>query len=174
MGRRGTTISRTGNNPWRGFTLIEVVVVAAVITVLLVASVPAFQQTFQSLRAEQAAFEVTQLLRVGRERAVAEGRPMAWVWDGAAHRARVEPAPSDGAGAEDTAASGQIITGARLSPQLAVTLLREQELADRVTFFPDGTSDRAAISLSLGASVYHVDVDAATGQPALSAGTAAR
>src|SRR3989338_7437801 len=64
-----------------GFTLVEVILVAVVLGMLMMVSVPRFQQTAQRLQTEQTAFALTQLLRYAHERAVAQGDEIIWVWD---------------------------------------------------------------------------------------------
>ena len=59
-----------------GFTLIELILVSVVLSILLAAAAPRFQQTAQRLRAEQSAFECAQLLRMAHERAIAEGETL--------------------------------------------------------------------------------------------------
>lgn len=154
-----------------GFTLIEVVLVAVVLAILLTATLPGFQRTARRLRAEHAAFELAQLARLAHERAVSEDREVVWTWDEERRRARVEAAVERGAGEP-----ADPVDGSPLPAGAAVTVARGgEEVACRcVRFFPEGTAEAAAVTVSLGDDVYTVTVDAATGQARLAAGAPAR
>ena len=192
MGSRETTTSRIGsdihcgfriaNSQWLiGFTLIEVVLVAVVLAILLTAAVPRFQQTAERLRVEQAAFEFAQLLRMAHERAVAESRAMVWVWDAAAHRARLEPDEgSDGFGNVQPPAPQPpprgLAESSVLPAAISVSVSGEGGASgcSCVHFFPEGTSEPATLILSAGERAYTVTVDEATSRVRLSAGRTAR
>ena len=61
-----------------GFTLIEVILVALIMAILAVSVTPQLTRTAQRLRAEHAAFEQMQWLRLAHERAVAESQVITW------------------------------------------------------------------------------------------------
>ncbi len=154
-----------------GFTLIELVLVAVVLGILLVGTVPKFSHTVERLRVERAAFELAQLMRYARERAVSDGQAMSWVWDDRTRRARIERDQPDGG---ETTGERRFMNSFHLPAHVVVELLRNSERVDRVHFFPDGTSEPATLSLTLGQIVYTMEIDEATGQPLLAAGTPAR
>ena len=164
-------VERAGSGRGAGFTIIELALVSVVLLILLAASIPRFAETAQRLRLERTAFELTQLLRVAHERAVAQGQPMLWVWDDETRSAHLE-AVVEGAPVrleERMAHSEPLMAGATLE------LLRDaRPVACRcVNFLPDGTSEPTTIALAFGASRYTVTVHEATAQACLAAGTAA-
>ena len=155
----------------RGFTLIEVVLVAIALTVLLTATLPRFRQTAQRLRAEQTAFEFTQLLRYAHERAVAEGHVTSLVWDHDAQRAGLEVIQDDG---QPLWLSERAARSAPLAGGLSVNLSRDSSPVDRITFYPDGTSEPALLRVFYDEHDYTVTIDAATSQVVLATGPAPR
>lgn len=155
----------------RGFTLVEVILVAIALTMLLTASIPRFHQTAQRLHAEQTAFGFTQLLRYAHERAVADGRATAMVWDADASRASLEIIQEDG---QPLLLAERAASSEPVSREISVRVTRDGAPAERVTFFPDGTSEAAIVELAADTFLYTVTVDAATSQVALSKGSPAR
>ena len=155
------------------FTLIEIVLVAVMLSALLLGSVPGFQRTAQRLRLEQGAFECAGLARLARERAVNEARPMVWTWDEERLRARIEPAP-DASSPGEPDASDRMESGP-LPAGMTVTLERDGRPVDCrcATFFPEGTAEQAVMTLESGDQTYRVVIDA-TGQTSVAAGPAAR
>lgn len=131
--------------PCGGFTLIEMTLVALVIAILAIAAVPRLTHTAQRLRAEGAAFELMQWLRLAHQRAVAEGATVTWVWDAEAHRAALEP---DGPRTPS------------MPPGVEVAVLRDGRPVDCrcVRFFPSGVGDPATITVG----PYTIAVDGAT------------
>lgn len=156
-----------------GFTLIEVVIVAAVMAILLIASLPRFQQSAQRLRVEQRAFEFAQLLRYARERAVAQSRDAFWVWDDAARRAHLEQADELGRPVrleERATESAPLVDGA----SVAVRVDGQRSACDCVQFLADGTATPATVAITLDELAYTVSVDGATGRATVATGPAAR
>jgi type II secretion system protein H len=166
------TTSRTGTDR-RGFTLVEIVLVAVVLSVLLLGSVPGFQRTARRLRLEQGAFELAALARLARERAVDETRPMAWTWDEERLRVRIEPV-RDASSPPEPKDAERMESGA-LPADVTVTVERDGQRVDCrcANFFPEGTADGAVMTLESGEQTYRVIIDA-TGQTSVAAGPAAR
>ncbi len=149
----------------RGFTLIEVVLVAIVLAILLTATVPRFQQAAQRLHTEQTAVDLMQLLRYAHELTVAQGEAIAWVWDSDTRQARLARVADVGRQwlTEPQARSRAI------DDEISIEGTQD---VDAVTFFPDGTSEPATLHVASGRNAYTLTVDAATSQVALSAGPA--
>ncbi len=160
------------------FTLVELVFVMVIIAILLSFTSPQFARTAARLRVEHTAFELTQLLRYARERAISQNDAMAVEWDGQAHRARV--VIIEGTNRQQAAPAGgtsdqPILQSARVPAEIAVRLMRGDAPTARVEFFPDGTSDSATtLEVSHGANAYTIHIDEATGEATLTAGPAAR
>ena len=180
--------SLPGQPPASGFTLLEVVLVSAVLVILLVTSAPRFAQTAQRLRAEQTAFALIQSLRYAREQAIFQGRSVVWAVDDASRRVELYAF----AAAPDGSFSGQRLSGRAatygpLSPEFSIQLRREEQPlscaagaiiecgeCQCVQFFADGTGESAQLQLQLGGLVYTVAIDAATGSSLLTRGPATR
>jgi prepilin-type N-terminal cleavage/methylation domain-containing protein len=163
--------------PEVGFTLVELVFVMVILAVLLSFASPQLSKTAQRLRVEQAAFEMTQLMRYARNRAVTQEREMVWSWDNDARRAHVEAAAGSGA-QEDEASKAfekRFLESARVAEGITLNLMRDGSLVDDVSFFPDGTSSLpfTIIEVSRGVNVYHVRVDGESGQATITSGAAA-
>ena len=186
MGSRETTTSPTGSREpcgirhcRFGFTLIEVILIAAVIGILLAASIPKFQQTAQRLRAEQAAFGLTQLLRFSHELSVTDGAEVVWAWEGIGRTIGIwERGDEEGAWSDRSpssrAALGEAVSLAveHRAPPLGCP---EPVAASAcVHFFPDGTSEPATVMVQVDNHSYRVTVDAATSDALLFAGPAPR
>lgn len=173
--------SRTTNDERaRAFTLVEIVLVAAVLVVLLVVTLPRFQATSQRLHAERSAFELAQLFRYAHGRAVAQGDVIVVTWDGDRRRASLGSLDGAEAATWPTDCSRQPLP---LSPQLqsvtvpetiTVNLVREDRAVTCVHFFPDGTSDPTTLHLMHRALDYIVTVYGPTSHVALATRPAAR
>ena len=171
----GFRIARVGlfairHSPWRvGFTLLELTLVMVTLGIVLLAVTPRLQQTAQRLRAEQAAAELSQLMRVAHEQAVASSQETVWIWDAPSHRARVETVPQD-SGDEPKDAAPQVSTviaqSAQVPDGIFIELTRTEEPLDCrcVHFFPEGTSEQATLTVRLSAQILTATVDEATSQ----------
>ena len=167
-----------------GFTFIELVLVCIVLSLLLLASIPRFQQTAQRLRLEHTAFGLAQLLRAAHERAIAEQREVVWAWDGGARRAQLyavsmtTEVPMGEPIEERAAQSPPLAEGMALTVEYqAQPVGCPMGVADGagcIRFLPDGTSEPALVSIGAQQLVYTVTVHEATGQVVLSRGPAAR
>lgn len=166
-------------SPAFGFTLIELVLVTAVIGILLVVSIPRFQQTAQRLRLEQTAFAFAHLLRYTHERAVSQGQDMVWTWEDATHQMRSEPVVAEApvGGGDQPASLPQASAVSDTIPEgFSLTLLRHGEPVgcQCIHFFLDGTSEATILTLHSREAAYTIQVDEATGQVVLTTGTSAR
>ena len=149
------------------FTLVELILVAAVLVILVATAVPRFRNTARRLQAEQAAFELAQHLRGASAYAVAQQQVIRWVWDDKAHSAYLELLSEVG---EPTPLSGRIARTSPLPDDLSVEFVE----VDKLQFLPDGTSDAATLIVSVDSHVYTVTVDAVTSQVVISAGAPSR
>ena len=177
---RVEALATASHRTLRAFTLIELALVAVVLVILVAAAIPRLQQTALRLRVEQAASELTQLLRAAHEQAVASGGETVWVWDADARRARVEAAPptnvGGGAGGADAAPAMEPLRSRALPEGFSVQLLLDGAPVEChcVRFFPEGTSEPATLTVSFQAHVMTATVDETTGHVVLLPGSAAR
>ena len=157
-----------------GFTLIEVMLVAALLVVLLAAVVPKLQQTAQRLRAEGAAFELAHVLRYAHGRAVAQGDVLVASWDVEAHRLRLRAV--DGRDPQswprqcpvDAVPVAPSADSAIIPASIAVTLARQDQPASCVMFFPDGTSQPTTVHVTHHGRDYAIAIDPSTSDVQLS------
>jgi len=165
------------------FTLIELVLVAVVLSMLLAASIPQFRHTAQRLRAEHSVFEFVQLLRLCHERAVAEGRDILWVWDDEARRAHLYALGTVDGESTANPLEGRFGRSARLADDASVQLEHPEgvdpcpdgvpERAACIQCFPDGTSEPMTMTVAVGRHSYVVTVNEATSHVVLTTRAAA-
>ena len=136
----------------RGFTLIEVLVVVALIAAVGVLAVGVFGNGFERLQLRSAVNEVAGNLRHTRALAISTGRPQRFV---IAPQARTWHA----AGGRD----------GRLPERMAVEFTGAREVQPRegegaIVFFPDGASTGGRVALVAGNARWQVDVAWLTGE----------
>ncbi|MBI4341695.1 MAG: hypothetical protein HY598_05380 [Candidatus Omnitrophica bacterium] len=154
------------------FTLIELAFVTAILVILLAVSAPKFQQVAERLRTEQSIVHFAQTLRAARERAIAEARPVAWVWDEQARRTHLEAV---GADRRLERLEDRMVSVALPSSVVVQISRQDQPVECRCIYFlPDGSSDpTTTLAVKSPTAVYTVTVHEATGWACLAAGTAA-
>jgi general secretion pathway protein H len=140
----------------RGYTLIETVVVLAVLALAAAVVAPAVGRGLDAIRLRAEAAGVASFLRAARERAIAQHRTLE-VGVADAGRALVLTASRPDPGREDE----RLVR--RLSP--LVRLAAEPAPARAVVFFAHGLSSGGRLVLErAGAAVYEVRVDPLTGR----------
>ncbi|NQT90167.1 MAG: prepilin-type N-terminal cleavage/methylation domain-containing protein [Candidatus Omnitrophica bacterium] len=87
--KRNNILSVRPNLERAGFTLIELVLVAAIILVLTAVSTPLFKRTYEDLRLTSSAKELAAVMRFCHERAVFERRPFRLIIDETKRRYQV-------------------------------------------------------------------------------------
>ena len=145
----------------QGFTFIELVFVTLALGVLVVSVLPGFRQTWAHLQEERTAFQIAQSLRSARVLAIAQGQPIAWIWEGEAHRMWLGTQQDDGTAVPVPGRWG----APRVLPEgVTLTVTREQHDVSRVSFFPDGTSQLTTLMIgSAAAAHYQIAVHETTG-----------
>lgn len=139
--------------PSRGFTLIELMVVLAVLALLLTVAVPFFPKALPGAEIKGAARELAAGLRTARSRAITLNREVGFTLDVEGRRFAVN----------------EVGEARELPPDVEISFVTARsELLDETTgvirFFPDGSSTGGRVSLAHGARGYHVDVDWLTGR----------
>ena len=138
-----------------GFTLVELLVVLAILALVVALGVPAFQRVLPGLQLKSGAETVATAMREARGLAIGTNTEIALVIDIDEHSLRLGDSPP-----------------VRLPPGLALTLLtaRREVIGSgsgRIRFYPDGTSTGGRVTLALDHRVYHVAVDWLTGRVVL-------
>ncbi len=139
--------------PPRGFTLIELIVVLAIMALMLVIAAPYASNALPGVTLTSAAHDVAAGPRTARSLAISRNREVAFTLDVAAHRFTVD--------------HGRAMRS--LDEALDITLeTARSELDDEtvgtIRFFSDGSSPGGRVTLALGERDYHIDVDWLTGR----------
>jgi Tfp pilus assembly protein FimT len=140
----------------RGFTLIELALVAVTLAVLLVSAVPHVRRGAANMQTERTAFQVAQMLRTARAVAISEGCAVDWVVgrDHNAQRVSLE--------LDDSTCAGKTIP-TRMARTMVVPPPITVNPIDRVRFSPDGTSQSTTIVVTDDTIPrYHITVDGST------------
>jgi general secretion pathway protein H len=160
-GRRGS-IRRASGAAVRGFTLIEMLVVLAIIAAVSLLAAAAATNGFTGARLRSDAKEIAAQLRYTRAQAIATGRAQRFLIDPAAHVWRA-PNTRDG---EISKQFAIVFTGAReVQPTQGV---------GAIMFFPDGASTGGRVQLSAKTAAWNVDVAWLTGEVKLARGEVAK
>ena len=138
----------------RGYSLMELVVVLAVLAVAAAVTAPGVARTAEGVRARAEVGAVAGFLRSAREQAVTRQHPLEVVIDREAHALVVRRA-----GREGEAAVHASLT---ISPRLRIAA---DPAAPRVRFLPHGMSSGGRFTVEApGARAYVITVDALTGR----------
>jgi len=150
-GRRGS-IRRASGAAVRGFTLIEMLVVLAIIAAVSLLAAAAVTNGFTGARLRSDAKEIAAQLRYTRAQAISTGRPQQFFIDPSAHTWRA-PNTRDGKVSKQF---GIVFTGAReVQPTQGV---------GSIMFFPDGASTGGRVQLSAKTAAWNIDVAWLTGE----------
>ena len=141
-----------------GFTLIEMLVVIAIMALIASVSIPVLRRPPEGLRLEASARTLASALRLTRAHAIAGNVDILLSID--ADRRTFE-SPVDHATA--------------LDPEISITMTlaapeRRGAAVGGIRFFPDGSSSGGDITLTLGARRAHIAVNWLTGQARLDLG----
>ena len=131
-----------------GFTLLEMVVVLAIIAVVMALSVPMFDTAFPGAQVKSAAHNLASGLRYTRDQAITTNRSTAFVIN-----TQKRQYGMDGD-----------LSFRKLPPELILSLkTAHSEVVDdytgRIRFFPDGSSTGGRITLADRGRIYSVMVD---------------
>jgi general secretion pathway protein H len=152
-----------GRSAPRGFTLLEIILVIAIIAAASVLAATAMSGGFRGMQLKASARQIASNLRYTRAQAIATGEPQRFVIDPARH---AWTAPKQHRG-EIPAKLGIRFTGAR---EAAATGASSGQGA--ILFFPDGAATGGRIRLTSGKTSWDVDVAWLTGQVRVTHGTA--
>lgn len=175
FGRSSPVVARAA------FTLIEIMVVVAILGIVLATGMPSILQTMQKEDLRQGISDMVEALARARAQAILEGVPAQMVLrpvDGAisVERAGALSDPADSVDAFPTApaddGSSRPATApfrARLHPDIAITLIyvnlvdQMQQDAAHVQFFPNGTCDDFTVVMEHRSSIRKISTDPITG-----------
>jgi len=138
----------------QGFSLMELVVVLAVLAIAAAVVTPAVGRTADGVRARAEVGAVAAFLRSAREQAVTRRQALEVVVERDAHALVVRRAGREG--------EAGVLGSRAVSPLLRIDAA---PLPPRVTFFPHGMSSGARFAIAApGSRAYVIAVDALTGR----------
>lgn len=147
-----------------GFTLVEVMVVVAIMGVSMLAALPAFQGYIKSNRVNDTGREVSGRLRLARQSAVAEGIPriVTWDFDGGTYLI-VRDDNADGQAQEGEPRLGPFTIAEGL---VLASKAGEGFTADQIVFAPNGSASETGTVVLTNEAGYSLElaVLAPTGQ----------
>lgn len=143
------------NRPARGFTLLETLLVVALLAIAATLAAAAVTGGFRGMELRSTAKEIAAHLRFTRARAIATGQPQRFTIDPQGHAWR---AP-DGREGEIPRRLAVEFTGARE--------VQPSEGEGAIVFFPDGAATGGRVRLSLDGAAWEVDVAWLTGEVTL-------
>jgi type II secretion system protein H len=136
-----------------GFTLVELIVVLAILAAVVALAAPSFSRTIASARLRSGATEVRATLARARALAVADGRIRSVVFD-----------LDNGRYGLDNDAVLRTLPDPVRWEVLRILGERKERGGARVTFFPDGTAEEAEVAVVLpDGGRIRVTVDPLTG-----------
>lgn len=156
----GTKTAKLSLRSERGFSMIELLVVAAVLTVILAFSLPAFNKSRKTAKLMNATREVSSTMKLARSRAVASSKPVIVEFDGDAGTFKAFE-DADGDSAYDI---GEVMIGPYELPS-TVSFTDIGFTNDRITFIGSGAASetQSLVLLACSGHALRVDVSAPTG-----------
>ena len=144
----------------RGFTMVELLVIAAIFTVVLAFSLPAFNSSRKTAKLMNATREVSSTMKLARSRAVASSNPVIVEFDEDAGTFRA----FEDADGDDSHDAGEIMIGPYDLPG-NVSFTDVGFAGNRVTFGGSGAASetQSLVLLACSGHALRVDVSAPTG-----------
>ena len=161
----------------RGFTLVEIMIVVAIVAVVFAIGAPSFVKVIHKGPMRQAMSDVMEALGYARAQAILRGVPAVFLLNG---EGQIQVLPAVDGESESPGQPGAIQTSetspkppassfsAWLHRDIAVTLLEvnfrsQMEAAEtRVRFYPNGTCDDFSIVLEAGGQIHRIWLDPIT------------
>jgi general secretion pathway protein H len=155
----GASLAARRRSAPRGFTLLEIVLVMAIIALASVLAAAAMGGGFHSMQLSASAHRIASNLRYTRAQAIATGQVQRFTIDPRGHTWHAPKAHHG----DIPAKLGIAFIGAReVQPHAGV---------GAIAFFPDGASTGGRVQLSAGKALWTVDVAWLTGQVKVTHGT---
>ena len=144
-----------------GFTLLELIFVAAILIFITVLAVPRFRGSFNFLVARNFAFDIASFARYAQATAVTDATVNRLVLDPEKKVLKIEGyAGTELAG--DEPVEVWRLEKSRSMPDLVSVVLKTA--ADVIKFYPDGTADEAVIKITAsGGKNYTISIEGITG-----------
>lgn len=137
-----------------GFTLIELTLVTVIILALVGLSAPIFRNTFASLTAKDAAFNISKLISYAQERAVIDRKNFKIIFNFTSGRYQLLESQSSEGKVSYKQIKGRFGRSFTLPQNLSFKDLdseiarhKNEEYSKEIIFYPDGHSDALTIDL---------------------------
>ena len=158
----------------RAFTLVEIMVVVAVMGLLMAISIPAFRNIMKKAPLEQGISDVETLCRQARAEAILKQQAMDVVFNEAEEIVALTTAARVVAGPDPvtelmikTIEETRLIVQVTLEVDLQIIAPEADEFTldeVRIRFYPNGTSETLALSVGDGGEAYLLTLDPVTGR----------
>lgn len=144
-----------------GFTLLELIFVAAILIFITVLAVPRFRGSFNFLVARNFAFDVVSFARYAQASAVTDATVNRLTLDSEKKVLKIESFAGMEYVDEELVEIWRL-EKSKLMPDLVSVDLKNSE--GRIKFYPDGTADEATINIATsGGKSYTISIEGVTG-----------
>ena len=157
----------------RAFTLVELMVVVAVMGVIIGISIPSFRSFWEKAPLEQAISDVEDMCRQARSDAIINKRTMELVLNDteeslvlrSAARTVIGVDPDTG-GEANLVEQGEVLDSVELTADLQIIEPVDEEFLGQLElrFYPDGTAEPVDLRVTDGNEAYILSLDPVTGQ----------
>lgn len=152
---------RVQRNKRPGFTLLELIFVAAILIIVSTLAIPRFRKTFDFLQLQNFASDAVSFARYAQAKAIIDGKTHRLVFDSEKKLMKLESCVEVKEG-DGTEGERWDTEKAKLIPDY-VSVELEGGKGD-IKFYPDGTADKATIKIfAPSGKCYNIFVEAATG-----------
>lgn len=144
-----------------GFTLLELIFVAAILVFIATLAVPQFRKTFDSLQLQNFISDVVSFARYAQSKAITDGTINKLIFNVKEKIFAIETYAGIKTGDEGTKEKWEEIKSKKMPDFVSVDL---EDAKDGIKFYPDGTADKATIKINISSGKnYTISVEQATG-----------
>lgn len=151
--------SRKSNR--RGFTLLELILVAVILIVITALAVPRFRGTFDYLQLQSLVSDVVSFAGYAQARAITGAEINRLIFDTEKKSLGVDTYAGVESGDEGAKETWERIKGRAVPDFISIEL---QDSRDAVKFYPDGTADKVTIKIGISSGrSFTISIDPLTG-----------
>ncbi len=143
---------RVRANKVSGFTLLELIAVAAILVVIITLAVPLFRKTFTGLQLRNFVSDCVSFCRYAQAEAIIKRNTQRIAFDPEKKYMKIQ--------SMDGETQWQTAKLKRIPASISVEL---QGLEGDVKFYPDGTADKGLIKIGIPSKYYAISIEPATG-----------
>jgi general secretion pathway protein H len=142
---------------YRGFTLLELLIVLAIMVAIVGIAVPQFSRSMTSVHLRKSTQEISAILREARNSAISESRTVVLILDADKQLLQIQGSEFEYQWSDDVHV--ELAGTASSLFQEAIVLVR---------FYPDGTATNSALTISARERSHTIAVDWLTGRVSVS------